>query len=104
MLPTTTGVAGKHPPDTKVQTMPSLLTTSASMLSTSRRLRPSSAGMQGGASSMLRLARGTDTRLPTGTALSGWAERAASMLDLTPMMVGPQSHGATGATAHRGAR
>jgi hypothetical protein len=76
--------------------MPSLLTTSASMLSTSRRLRPSSAGMQGGASSMLRLARGTDSRLPNGAAvadLAGWAERAASMLDLTPMMVGPLSHG-----------
>lgn len=53
---------------------------------------------------MLRLARGTDTRLPTGSALSGWAERAASMLDLTPMMVGPQSHGAASATTQRGAR
>ncbi|MEO7851897.1 MAG: hypothetical protein ABIR94_06525 [Rubrivivax sp.] len=73
--------------------MPSLLTTSSSMLSTSRRLRPSSAGMQGGASSMLRLARGTDNRLPNGTAMAGWAERAASMLDPTPMMVGPLSRG-----------
>ena len=26
-----------------------------------------------------------------GAALSDWAERAASMLDLTPMMVGPQA-------------
>jgi hypothetical protein len=90
--------------NTKVHAMPSLLTTPASMLSTSRRLRPSSAGMQGGASSMLRLARVTDTRLPTGNALSSWAERAATMLDLTPMMVGPQSHAAASATSPRGAR
>jgi hypothetical protein len=40
---------------------------------------------------MLRLARGSDVRLPSGAALSGWAERAAGMLDLTPMMVGPLS-------------
>lgn len=40
---------------------------------------------------MLRLARGSDMRLPSGAALSDWAERAASMLDLTPMMVGPLS-------------
>jgi hypothetical protein len=56
-----------------------------------RRLRPASRGMHGGASSMLRLARGADARLPSGTALSDWAERASAMLDLTPMMVGPQS-------------
>jgi hypothetical protein len=47
--------------------------------------------MHGGASSLLRLARGSEVRLPSGAALSGWAERAASMLDLTPMMVGPLS-------------
>lgn len=40
---------------------------------------------------MLRLARGGDARLPSGAALSDWAERAAAMLDLTPMMVGPQA-------------
>jgi len=45
----------------------------------------------GGASSLLRLSRSADARLPSGAALSDWAERAASMLDLTPMMVGPQS-------------
>jgi hypothetical protein len=56
-----------------------------------RRLRPAAAAMQGGASSMLRLARAGDSRLPSGAALSGWAERAVAMLDLTPMMVGPQS-------------
>lgn len=37
---------------------------------------------------MLRLGRGGDARLPSGAALSGWAERASAMLDLTPMMVG----------------
>jgi hypothetical protein len=47
--------------------------------------------MHGGASSLLRLARGSEVRLPSGAALSGWAERAAGMLDLTPMMVGPLS-------------
>jgi hypothetical protein len=47
--------------------------------------------MHGGVSSLLRLARGSDTRLPSGAALSDWAERAAGMLDLTPMMVGPLS-------------
>jgi hypothetical protein len=56
-----------------------------------RRLRPAAAAMHGGASSMLRLARAGDARLPSGAALSGWAERAAAMLDLTPMMVGPRS-------------
>lgn len=59
--------------------------------SASRRLRAASPGMHGGASSLLRLARGSDARLPSGAALSGWAERAAGMLDLTPMMVGPLS-------------
>lgn len=59
--------------------------------SASRRLRAASTGMHGGASSMLRLARGSDARLPSGAALSDWAERAAGMLDLTPMMVGPLS-------------
>ncbi|MGL6113165.1 MAG: hypothetical protein ACRC2B_23995 [Rubrivivax sp.] len=44
--------------------------------------------MHGGASSLLRLARTGDARLPSGVALSGWAERAAAMLDLTPMIVG----------------
>jgi hypothetical protein len=59
--------------------------------SASRRLRAASPSMQGGASSLLRLARGSESRLPSGAALSGWAERAAGMLDLTPMMVGPLS-------------
>lgn len=40
---------------------------------------------------MLRLARGAEAKLPSGAALSGWVERAAAMLDLSPMMVGPQS-------------
>jgi hypothetical protein len=53
-----------------------------------RRLRAASAAPHGGASSLLRLARGSDARLPSGAALSGWAERAAAMLDLTPMVVG----------------
>jgi len=57
-----------------------------------RRLRPAATRGMGGGSSMLRLSRSTDTRLPSGAALSDWAERAASMLDLTPMMVGPQSN------------
>lgn len=65
--------------------------TSTSLVSTpaARRLRAASPALHGGASSMLRLARGSDARLPSGAALSGWAERAAGMLDLTPMMVGP---------------
>lgn len=54
----------------------------------SRRLRAASPALHGGASSLLRLARGSDARLPSGAALSGWAERAGAMLDLTPMMVG----------------
>jgi hypothetical protein len=61
-----------------------------------RRFRVASAGVHGGASSMLRLSRAADTRLPSGPALSDWAERAVAMLDLTPMMVGPQSHAAAG--------
>ncbi len=60
--------------------------------STSRRLRrAASPGLHGGASSLLRLARGSDVRLPSGAVLSDWAQRAAGMLDLTPMMVGPLS-------------
>ncbi len=55
-----------------------------------RRLRPAATRGMGGGSSMLRLSRSIDTRLPSGAALSGWAERAAAMLDLTPMMVGAQ--------------
>ena len=56
-----------------------------------RRPRAASSGMHGGASSLLRLSRSGETRLPSSAALSGWAERAAAMLDLTPMMVGPQA-------------
>jgi hypothetical protein len=59
----------------------------------SRRLRAAAPGLHGGASSLLRLARGSEPRLPSGAALSGWAERAAAMLDLTPMMVGPHTPG-----------
>jgi len=59
--------------------------------STARRLRAAAPRVPGGASSLLRLARGSEARLPSGAALSGWAERAAGMLDLTPMMVGPLS-------------
>ena len=65
-------------------TSPSLTTFPAA-----RRLRAASPALHGGASSMLRLARGSDVRLPSGAALSGWAERTAASLDLTPMMVGP---------------
>jgi hypothetical protein len=54
-----------------------------------RRMRAAPSGVHGGASSMLRLARKAETRLPSGAALSDWVERAAAMLDLTPMMVGP---------------
>ena len=57
----------------------------------SRRLRAAAPGVHGGASSLLRLGRGGDARLPSGAALSGWAERAGAMLDLTPMMVGPHT-------------
>jgi hypothetical protein len=54
-------------------------------------MRAAPPGVHGGASSMLRLARQGDTRLPSGPALSDWVCRAAAMLDLTPMMVGPQT-------------
>ena len=66
---------------------------STSLLSApaSRRLRAAAPGVHGGASSLLRLGRTGDTRLPSGAALSGWAERAGAMLDLTPMMVGPHT-------------
>jgi len=56
-----------------------------------RRMRAAPPGVHGGASSMLRLARHGETRLPTGPALSDWVYRAAAMLDLAPMMVGPQT-------------
>jgi hypothetical protein len=67
---------------------------------TARRLRAASSAVHGGASSMLRLARTGDARLPSGAALSGWAERAAAMLDLTPMMVGPHTATASQAAGH----
>ena len=67
--------------------------TPTSLFSTpaSRRLRAAAPGVPGGASSLLRLGRAGDARLPSGAALSGWAERAGAMLDLTPMMVGAQT-------------
>ena len=69
--------------------------TSTSLLSApaSRRLRAAAPGVHGGASSLLRVGRAGDARLPSGAALSGWAERAGAMLDLTPMMVGPHTPG-----------
>lgn len=74
---------------------------SSSLLSppAARRLRAAAPGVHGGASSMLRLTRLGDARLPSGAALSGWAERAAGMLDLTPMMVGPQDRPAAAVLA-----
>ena len=66
-----------------------------------RRLRAASPALHGGASSMLRLARGSDARLPSGAALSGWAERAGAMLDLTPMVVGETLPGSSAAAAAR---
>ena len=66
-----------------------MASTSLVSASAARRRRAASPALHGGASSVLRLARGTDARLPSGAALSDWAERAAAMLDLTPMMVGP---------------
>lgn len=50
-----------------------------------KRLRPAAARLAAGASSMLRLTRPAEPRLPPATALSGWAERAAAMLDLSPL-------------------
>jgi hypothetical protein len=72
----------------KAQVMPSTSLVSATA---ARRLRAASSAVHGGASSVLRLARTGDARLPSGASLSGWADRAAAMLDLTPMMVGPQA-------------
>jgi hypothetical protein len=70
---------------------PDMTVSSLVSASAARRLRAAAPGVHGGASSLLRLARGSDARLPSGAALSSWAERAAGMLDLTPMMVGPLS-------------
>ena len=67
-------------------TSPSLVCAPAS-----RRLRAAAPRLHGGASSLLRLGRGGETRLPSGATLAGWAERASAMLDLTPMMVGPHT-------------
>lgn len=50
-----------------------------------KRMRPAGAGLAAGASSMLRLTRPADPRLPTANALAGWVERAAAMLDLSPL-------------------
>jgi hypothetical protein len=60
----------------------------------SRRLRAATPALHGGASSLLRLSRPAEPRLPSGQALAGWAERAAAMLDLTPMMVGTRTDAA----------
>jgi hypothetical protein len=81
---------------------PDMTVSSLVSASTSRRLRAASPGLHGGASSLLRLARGSEVRLPSGAALSDWAERAAGMLDLTPMMVGPLSQPARVATTLTG--
>ena len=75
-----------------------MTTTSLLSAPASRRLRAAAPRVHGGASSLLRLGRTGETRLPSGSALSGWAERAGAMLDPTPMMVGPRTpamHGAT---------
>jgi hypothetical protein len=52
-----------------------------------RRLRPSALNRQGGASSLLRLARPASMQLPSGAALQRWADRAASMLEAAPMVL-----------------
>ena len=65
--------------------MPNAMSNPAPNPQPTRRLRAAASGMQGGASSMLRLAKATEARLPSNAALSGWAERAASMLDLSPL-------------------
>jgi len=45
----------------------------------SRRLRPAGVRCHGGASSLLRLSHATESgRLPSSTALAGWAQRAAA--------------------------
>ena len=67
--------------------------------STPRRLRAASPAVHAGASSLLRLARGSEARLPSGAALSGWVERAASMLDLTPLSASPPARRAAVVTS-----
>jgi len=47
---------------------------------TPRRLRPVNPSCRGGASSVLRLAQPTATRLPTTLDLSDWMSHAASVL------------------------
>lgn len=46
----------------------------------SRRLRPASHGVHGGASSMLRLAQPGAQRLPAGNVLAQWMQRASAAL------------------------
>jgi hypothetical protein len=53
--------------------------------STTKRLRPAAARLSAGASSMLRLSRGVESRLPTAPALSDWVERVSGLMDLTPL-------------------
>lgn len=50
-----------------------------------RRMRAAAHSVYGGASSLLRLAQPAGVRLPTGTALAEWAQRASAAL--TPEMV-----------------
>ncbi len=54
-------------------------------LHTYKRLRPAAARLAAGSSSMLRLSRGVEARLPTAPALSDWVERVSGMMDLSPM-------------------
>ncbi len=66
-----------------------------------RRLRPAAARVSAGASSMLRLSRGAEARLPSAPALTDWVERASAMMDLTPLGDEPPAASRVGA---RGAR
>jgi hypothetical protein len=83
--------------------MPNPTCSSISPTGINRRLRAAAHRGLGGASSMLRLSRTADTRLPSGAALSDWADRAAAMLDLTPMMVGAPYAAPTPAASSAGA-
>jgi hypothetical protein len=58
---------------------------SSGIPSTTKRLRPAAARLSAGASSMLRLSRGVEPRLPTAPALSDWVERVSGLMDLTPL-------------------
>lgn len=56
------------------------MTTAQSYQPRQRRLRPASLGLHGGASSLLRLSQPTNARLPAGSDLAQWVQRASASM------------------------